>query len=420
MELKVTADRLSRGMKVKLLTSFTEYTVQRRRPGEEMVTLEGPKGGLKTLNPNDQVRIQHWQTAELDQPHDTPPPTLFQSMLANHDHQAISGTAPTTNSTAPDQGGMGTEPPAVATGVAAAGNTLVHRVLVKVGDDYYPARLSPMYDKVGNWRDTPEFERLVASAKRDGKFQQAALGKLVKDDNGFDVFEIEDGRHRFFAAEEAELHHIAGTLTTMPVSELIVRSLCERLHMTKGARAYLIWPLVAPQVEANKEARKSNLKRGKQKGGVSESGLNQLSESSTLLDIVDGEISEAAEKSLVKLAAEFGIERTLLDQARRVHEIFARRKDLKEENEAAILAGDLGMGAYLAGIAGAEATRGKGRKDADPLTLLHRGFKDLKVRFERWSTIPDELRRKAANDAVDHVLTAWPEDVREKLKKALA
>jgi hypothetical protein len=303
------------------------------------------------------------------------------------------------------------------------------RVLVKVGDQYYPAHLSPGYDQLGDWRGTPEFDRLVTSALKDGKFQQRLLGKLTTNHRtGFDEFEIEDGRHRFWAAEIAGLHHVEADLTAMPFAELAVRSLCERLHMTKGARAYLVWPLLAPVVEANKEERKAkaleNLKKvneaKKQKGQPTESGLNQLSVESTLSEIANDEIPEAVSKSLVKLAADYGIEKTLLDQARRVHEIFARRKDLKAENEPLILAGDIGMGAYLAGIAGREATEGKKRQDADALTLLSRGFKDLSVRFAKWDTIPDELRAKAASAAVDHVITAWPADVRNRLKLALS
>lgn len=311
---------------------------------------------------------------------------------------------------------------------AADNDAPPHRVLIKVGDDYYPGQLSAGYAQLGDWRDTPEFDRLVASAIRDGYFQQKVLGKLVKDPaTGCDVYEIEDGRHRFWAAQAAQLHHIEGDRTVMPFAELAVRSLCERLHMTKGARAYLVWPLLAPQVEANKEARKAkhleNLKKinssKKQKGEPTESGLNQLSVEQTLSEIAEDAIPEEDYKSLVKLAAEYGIERTLLDQARRVHEIFARRRDLKVENEPPILAGDLGMGAFLAGIAGREATEGKKRKDADPITLLNRGFKDLTVRWAKWETIPADMQRTAANAAVDHVITSWPPAVLEKLKLAL-
>lgn len=298
------------------------------------------------------------------------------------------------------------------------------RVLIRVGDQYYPGHLSPGYALLGDWRDQPEFDRLVNSALKDGKFQQKILGKLIKNPaTGFDEFEIEDGRHRFWAAEIAGLHHVEADLAVMPFAELAVRSLCERLHMTKGARAYLVWPLLAPQIEANKEARKANLipgaKQRKEKGEALESGLNQLSREDTLSEVANSEIPEAVGKSLVKLAADYGIEKTLLDQARRVHEIFARRGDLKAENEPLILAGDLGMGAFLAGIAGREATEGKKRQDADPLTLLQRGFKDLTVRFAKWDTFPDTLRSQAANAAVDHVITAWPADVRAKLALAL-
>lgn len=303
-----------------------------------------------------------------------------------------------------------------------------HPVLVKVGQDYYPAQLSPGYEQLADWRDAPEFGRLVSSALRDGRFQQSVLGKLVKGPNGHPVFEIHDGRHRWWAAERAELPHIAGEITEMAFSELAVRSLCERLHLPAGARAYLVWPLLEDQVDANKQARKrrhaENLKAinaRKRKGEATESALSALSVDGTLLDLAEGEIPEAVENSLVALAQMYGISKTLLVQARRVHEIFDRRHDLRVEHEPAILAGDLGMGAFLAGLAGREATAGKERKDAPPHQLLLRSFRDLKIRWaeDRWAKVAAEERAAVANEFIETLL-ALPEDVRSRARLALA
>lgn len=300
------------------------------------------------------------------------------------------------------------------------------RVLIRIGPDFYPARLNPGYALIGDWKDQPEFDRLVTSALRDGKFQQRVLGKLVKNpETGFDEFELEDGRHRLWAAEIAGLHSIEGDLTSMPFNELAVRSLCERNHLTKGARAYTVWPLLAPHVEANKEARKNQLIPGaihkKKKGDVFETALSAVSKELTLEEIAEGEIPEAETKALEKLAAEYGIGDTLLKQARRVHEIFGRRKDLKAENEARILSGEVGLGAFLAGVAGKDATEGKERAKTSAADLLKRSFRDLSIRFaqDRWREIPEPDRPEVAGALVETVL-ALPEEVRWKLKLALA
>ncbi len=307
-----------------------------------------------------------------------------------------------------------------------------HKVSIKVGDKYYPARISEALTAMPDWRTEPEYGRLVASAGRDQKFQQPVLGKLVVAGSKampVQYFEIEDGRHRFWAAEENQLAFIEGKLTEMPVAELMLRSLLERRHLEKGARAYLAWPVIQPFVTTNKEARKErhieNLKKAaaarKKKGEAHCNPENGISVEETLSDIAESELPEAEAKRFKELADSYGIGHTLLDQARRVHEIFARRKDLKLENEPLILAGELGLGACIAGVAGKEATEGKERKDTPPADLLRRSFRDLRIRFapDRWNAIPDTDRPAVAGELVETVLDL-PEDVRTRLKLALA
>lgn len=304
-----------------------------------------------------------------------------------------------------------------------------HRVLIKVGDDYYPGQLSAGYAQLGDWRDTPEFDRLVASAIRDGYFQQKVLGKLVKDPaTGCDVYEIEDGRHRFWAAQAAQLHHIEGDRTVMPFAELAVRSLCERLHMSKGARAYLVWPLLSPQVEANKEARKARgmevlkqVNARKKKGESTETTENGVSVEPTLSELATGAIPEAEAKTLEKLAEEYGIGKTLLNQAKRVHEIFARRKDWKALIEPEILSGDRDMGPWLAGVGGHEATAGKPRRERGAEVIYFESLKLMRTRFteERWNSLPPETRPLVTNELIETIL-AVPAEVKERLKLALS
>ncbi len=246
---------------------------------------------------------------------------------------------------------------------------------------------------VPSWETDEEFTVLCESIDAEGVITPllVVLSGEMDTESGAEWADVFDGRHRFEAflrVGAAGRHPLPCVETDRPIREIMIRTLVERRHASKGARAYLVWPLVAPQIPARGRSKK--------------------------------EIPTESVITLPTLAARYGFSPDLFDQARRLHEIFTTRKDLKADLEEGILSGDIGLGAALAGIAGKEATVGTSREDAPHLQLLQRGFKALTARFApaKWDQMPTPDRTAAESAAVECVL-AWPDDVRKRLKKAL-
>jgi hypothetical protein len=247
---------------------------------------------------------------------------------------------------------------------------------------------------VPSWETDAEFQQLCDSIFDDGVITPLLVQMDGETDpaTGHQMADIVDGRHRFAAYLETECigrHSLPCVVTERPVNEIIIRTLVERRHSSKGTRAYLVWPLIAPMVKGRGQPKKEF---------PTESGI----------------------LSTEQLAERYGFSFDLFDQARRLHGIFASRKDLKADLEPGILSGEIGLGAALAGIAGKTATEGASREDAPHRVLLERGFKALSTRFApaKWEAMPEPDKWVAAIAAVDCVL-AWPAEVRDRLRKAL-
>lgn len=269
--------------------------------------------------------------------------------------------------------------------------------------DGTPVRLRLHSDllAVPSWETEEEFQQLCDSIYDDGVITPLLVHLTGEMDleTGAEWAEIVDGRHRFTAYLETECvgrHSLPCVVTERPVNEIIIRTLVERRHATKGTRAYLVWPLIAPLVKGPGQPKKVL---------PTESGA---------------ELPTESELKLPDLAGRYGFSVDLFDQARRLHGIFATRLDLKADLEPGILSGDIGLGAALAGIAGRTATEGTPREDAPHRLLLERGFKALSTRFAapKWDAMPEPDKTTAANAAVECVLT-WPANVQERLLLAL-
>lgn len=215
-----------------------------------------------------------------------------------------------------------------------------------------------------------------------------------------------DGRKRLEAMRS--LHEADEPLIDVPVMitdeeprSLIIRTLLARRHVSKGARAYLVWPLLAGEVAANKERTTggSNLKKGKKSPETNSVGFRET-------------------RTLEEMATQYVMSVELLNQARQLHEKFALRKDLREQWEPAIVAGDVGLGAVLAGFAGREATAGTRRVDAPPVTLIARALKDLGNRWSHWGKLGAPEKELAADALIESALK-WPEEIRTRLRAAL-
>lgn len=195
-----------------------------------------------------------------------------------------------------------------------------------------------------------------------------------------------DGRHRHRAASLGGLDKVPVVVRDeADAVGIVFSSITQRRHYGKGALAYLLYPVMcASAPEGPGRPKKSSI------------------ESTIILD----------------LCVRAGFSRDLYFQAKSVHQAFEKRPDLREEYEARILAGEIGLGACVAGLAGKEATAGGSRNDRPPEQLVFDTFTDLRNRFSRWEKIEPTHRKAICHEAADTVL-ALPAEVQESILKAL-
>ena len=204
------------------------------------------------------------------------------------------------------------------------------------------------------------------------------------------VSEVDEGRAILFIS-------IAAGQASIPVQivdqDEVVTKLAEKLvlqkHLTKGQRAYLIYPLLKGLLEESKARSLANLKKG----------------ISPIPDSIGNRGTTAAE-----LAAQYGFSEDTLRQAQDLHSIFigdsktlAARNlkgldsaELRKEWEEKILDLDhpVGLGAALAGMAGARATRDTEKKpnSQTQLDLFNEGVGTLSSVAKNWGRMRGEAR----------------------------
>jgi|GEM_PF-3096349 len=203
---------------------------------------------------------------------------------------------------------------------------------------------------------------------------------------------IMDGRHRWRAAEQCGEKIPCIVQSSDNAADIILHSLVDRRHMTKGCQAYVSYPVIASLIpDKNKNLRKGN--------------------SPKPIESVSG-------KSRDEICASLGFSPDTLEQARQLHEVFSKRPDLREKFEPKILSGEAGLGGVLAGIAGKEATEKMPRKDRPDFELIGEAVKQLELRFDYWSRLEASKRKQISNRVVESVL-CWPEDLRADVQSAL-
>lgn len=205
---------------------------------------------------------------------------------------------------------------------------------------------------------------------------------------------IVDGRHRYWWLVDAD----EDTAPCIEVSEdevftIILGAIAGRNHQTQGQRAYFAAAKLGPALEAAKVRRDEQLRTG-------------------------GKVKLAPLPTADEFAEQLHLGRNLLFQARRLHEVFADGKPgakLRKEWEPKILDAEdpVGLGAALAGIAGASATKGKGKPDRNSaLNNWEAGWKNLvnpAKKFASW----DEEQRDYAAESLRKTLTKLPGEVLE-------
>ena len=236
--------------------------------------------------------------------------------------------------------------------------------------------------------DSEEFLALVDDIADRGIDQPLLIDKQNR---------IVDGKNRWRAARRLQLKLVPTILVPdTDVASIIIGTLLNRRHYSKGARAYLAYPLMQKAWEEAVKRKQECLKRG----------------GSTLSALRDT-------KTVEELAESIGIGRTLFIQARDVHEAFEKKPKLREQFESDILTGETGLGAVKAGIAGQEKTKDKPRNQEDQFELFTSAWDTLNTRFKYWRKF-DEEEKTEAIEKLQKTIKAMPPELRGELKKTLA
>lgn len=199
----------------------------------------------------------------------------------------------------------------------------------------------------------------------------------------------------------------------------LIGNLVLRRHYTKGALAYLIFPLLNYCKEENQARSLANLKNRR----------NPLVQSSAS--------QRHSTESLPKIAERYGIARNVFQFAEELHRIFNKAAadrslwlasnpsfddnhpdcpaDLRAEWEPRILdpVHPIGLGAVFAGMEGIK-TRGLGRAECKHLKLFLKGWKTLGLRAGWWK----ELSRREKEQLIEQIqpdIEAIPDDLWEAL-----
>jgi hypothetical protein len=156
------------------------------------------------------------------------------------------------------------------------------------------------------------------------------------------------------------------------VNTIIYREMLLRRNLTKGALAYLVvrTGILDGAFQEACQRQKAVLKKGQVLRNDS---------------VVTGTIEE--------VAAGMGLSRDLLFQARKVLAIFADDDAYRVDIEPKIIAGEVGLGAVIAGHAGRKTTAGVERIDRPQEILFKTGLRTLFLRAWRW---PDRSQMRVA------------------------
>lgn len=198
-------------------------------------------------------------------------------------------------------------------------------------------------------------------------------------------FFIVDGRHRFQAGLEIGLEVFPCQIETAEdAGRLVFRSLFNRNHFTKSIRAYAA-VLMHPEVAGVKRGRASNRE---------------------VDPILGVKCAISAHLTAETLAAQAGVSRRLLEQAKAIFRTLSESEPLRLRVEPTIWAG-AELGAVLAGIAGANSTAGEPRPASSHISVL-RGLRTLKTQLRDFGNWPAEEREAMHTCAAEWARTIPP------------
>ena len=235
----------------------------------------------------------------------------------------------------------------------------------------------------------------------------AAWVALVEDirENGIrDAIHIDsanrvvDGRHRFWAAKQLKLAEVPCLLVPdNSVATTILSAILNRRHYTKGQRAFVIVRHMDAAFQEGLQRKVGNLKG------------------------VDAPLSVASGRTSERLSEQWGLSKTLIEQARTLHKKFTDTPELREEWEPKIMDEDapVGLGHAIAGIGGETSTKDKPKRNAEQLELFAEAFEVLGKRCNYYAKL-DEAARAAVQPKLRSTVAAMPPELRKALKKAIS
>lgn len=235
-----------------------------------------------------------------------------------------------------------------------------------------------------------EFQRLVSSVREHGLIDPL---KITSDG------QIVDGRHRARALRQIDAEATAWCVVVPEdrAAEMALETLTARRHLvTKGQLAYVAFPLIAPAYEALRARHSDRLRSGIRGSGTSE--------------------------TVGSLAAQVGVSEDEFCRAAKVHALFADHPALRDEWEPKILCSEspVGLGAVIAGIAGAAATRGtpRGPTRNTALARWDVSWAELGKHSRSWPKWTSEQRDHAA-ERVRNTIADMPDPLLDVLRDAL-
>lgn len=231
------------------------------------------------------------------------------------------------------------------------------------------------------------------------------------------------------AAKQLQIRQVPVIRTEEEPAAAIVGALVHRKHYSKGALAYVCYPLLKDAHAAALRRRIQNLKKGEARSSTESTigktedfceslgfGRDQFFKAKQAHEIFDKRDKEIAEWEAANPAA------AGLHAAKKANsmeaKITGRPEDLRAIYEPKLLNGEMALGAMLAGIGGLEATKGKPREDYGQLELFSEAWETLEKRFVYWNKMGDAEKNMIA-PRIRKVVEGMPADLRKEFAKAL-
>lgn len=258
-------------------------------------------------------------------------------------------------------------------------------------------REHPVLAGLPRWADdAPEMEALAADVQARGIDQPL---QVVPDPAaGDDAWLLVDGRHRLRAARIAGREQVpCHTRDEADAIEIVLNSLVQRRHYTKGVLAYICYPLLSSAAENGRSARGANLCHSKK---------------------LARKVQLGPFESVEAACARLGFSEASWKRARTIHEKFARNPALRAKWEPLLLSGDLPFDAALKAINTLPMLPHKNGGRRNFVVQLHRHFDLMRGLFlKRWDKLPTHNREAISNAFVEEI-HGLPEDLKESVMSA--